>query len=90
MVATVLSIVFGVLIFLLALGAFFKMYIKPLIDKKRGNVEIIAANKNGFKCAFDKKHKKVKISFKAPYANSAKSALTDMVKEMQKVDLETK
>ena len=90
MVATVLSIIFGVAIFLLVAGSLFKMYIKPLIDKKKGNLDIVADNKNGFKCFYNKKNKRVKITFKAPYSNSAKAALTDMIKEMQKVDLESK
>lgn len=87
MVSTILSIVFGAGIFLLLAGSIFKMYILPLINKRKGNVEVIADNKNGFRCKFDKKHKKVEITFKAPYSNSAKAALADMIKEMQKVDI---
>lgn len=90
MVSTILSIVFGIGIFLLLGGSIFKMYILPLINRKKGNVEVIADNKNGFRCKFDKKHKKVEITFKAPYANSASSALSDMIKEMQKVDITNK
>lgn len=86
MLTLILSAVFGTLTFLLLIGAFVKMYLKPLIDKKRGNLDVLADNRD-FKCIFNKKSKKVKITCRANYANTAKAAITELLEGISKVDL---
>ncbi len=85
MVSTVLAGIFGGCLGLLILGATYNMYVKPVFEKKKGQIEELAKTKDT-RVFYNKKNKVLTIKCKAGYSNNGKEAIAHLQNEFNKIN----